>query len=521
MSDGYAAGSRDVVPVLCDQGDTVAGGGQDCSRITPAVHTDRRICAHPAKAARAPTVWAFGLAYLRQWAYLEGVNETSTTFEALGLHARIVANLEHMGIVDPRPIQVAAIPALLDGRDVIGLARTGTGKTVAYAAPIVQRLLDTDRTVRGIAPAGLVICPTRELAEQVAIETTRVMRRTGLRTLGVYGKVGIQSQIDALRAGIDVLVGTPGRLRELVERGEAVLEHATFVVIDEADRMMDMGFRPQVERLLAHTPAERQGVFISATMPGPVAALAHEILREPQRIEVDRHTTAVEHVGQRLISIHNRDKVALLIKLLEDYPTGVLVFCRTRRRVGWVGEALGRHGVNVDMIHADRSQAQRRKILERFGRGELDVVVASDVAARGLHLPLVQTVVQYDVPDEPEEYVHRMGRAAHGGDAESHGVSITFLARPDADQWDAIVDRVDVFVVAEEIEGFASDPLYMEEGSGGPPARKRIRKAKSNPSRGRSGKSRPIKPGEKPGGGVRRLEDRGQDEGAAGETTSQ
>lgn len=329
-----------------------------------------------------------------------------------------------MGIRSPTPIQVATLPAGLEERDLVGLAPTGTGKTLAYTIPLAQRLLDhPPPRVKGrpVDPAkrlrALVLCPVRELAQQVAEEARTLFKGSVLRSKAVYGKSALRPQREAIESGVDLLVGTPGRLRELIDCGALSLAHVRQVVVDEADRMLDMGFLPQVRFILDRIPDERQMMFFSATMPDPISSLAADFLRLPFRAEIEANTV-VSHVGQYAMHLPDLVKVPVVLELIKGQQRrGVIVFARTRRRAGWVATALRRNDLSVGLVHGNRSQAQRQSAIERFTSGELAVLVATDVAARGLHIPAIKTVINYDLPVTTEEYVHRVGRAGHGGGA--------------------------------------------------------------------------------------------------------
>ena len=469
-------------------------------------------------------------------------------FEEFGLHHLLLANCRKHGLRRPRPIQQAVIPPMLDGRDVIGLAPTGTGKTAAYLLPILQSMFEKHRAKgprkRGGHPGAtdpgrpvraLVVCPTRELAVQVAEEGGRLGQSSHVRIGAVYGKVGLRPQAEMIAAGLDIVAGTPGRLRELMEAEALTLGHVRRVVIDEADRMLDMGFRPQVEAILNALPPERQMALLTATMPSPVESLARFFLDDPVRIEIGRHTTPAGHVRQSVMLVRHRERVPLLLHLLgqedNERKRGVLVFCRTRRRVGWVGKALMRHGFNVGMIHGDRTQPQRLRSLKQFADGELDVVVATDVAARGLHIDRVRTVVNYDLPLAAEEYVHRVGRAGHGG---GFGESFSFVAPDECDDWRRIARIAHVDLTPKTAPGFVppKETSAVEAESSAAPAPSRKSTPERTPSGGkdhgperggerrsrraarksglkrRSRASRPVRKGEKPGGGVKRSKDR-------------
>jgi len=447
------------------------------------------------------------------------------SFDQLSLHPILQRNLALIGFEKPRPVQTEAIGPLLAGRDVIGLAQTGTGKTAAYLLPTLHHLISrkpSQRKGRSIEAMsrlrGLVLCPTRELAQQVARDAAQLAQGTVLRTVCAFGKSAISPQAEAIARGVDLLIATPGRVRELLDAGKLALSHVQHVTIDEADRMLDMGFLPQVRAIFDVIPADRQTGMFSATMPGEVEELARTILRDPVRIEIGKHTTAVEHVKQRLVPVNDRDKVALLLHLVQVKDThgrqrsGVLVFCRTKRRVGWVGTALERQGIKTGMLHGDRSQAQRTKALTRFSNRELRVLVATDVAARGLHVEAVKTVVNYDLPMTPQEYVHRIGRAAHGegehGSNTGRGEAYTLLSEDDRGKWRAVLDTAGVEVFAETVEGFTPTVAVGRrkykpvDEDFSPEDLRRLKKAQKPR---RSKKGRPIKKGEKPGGGVRKI----------------
>lgn len=445
------------------------------------------------------------------------------SFSELNLHPFIVRNLETMGYREPRAIQSQAAGSILEGRDVIGLAPTGTGKTAAFLAPLAHCLLTEPppRKLKGPTEPmsrlrALVLCPTRELAQQVADEAAAICQGTVLRTACAYGKVAITPQAEVIARGIDLLVATPGRVRELLEADLLSLAYVRHVAIDEADRMLDLGFLPQVSAILEGVSSKRQTLLFTATFPKEIAELAERFLKDPVRIEIGEHTTPAQHVKQHLLSVAEHDKVALLLHLIKTSPTprdkGVLIFCRTKRRVGWVGSALQRHGISLGMIHGDRTQAQRQRALSRFAKGELAVVVATDVAARGLHIPAARTVINYDLPLAAEEFVHRIGRAGHGG---GFGEALTLLDDRDASRWREIariVGRELVPTHAEKPDGFTPPPpparVIAKKVSGTKQSTTKtgsaVKQARFRPTPTRSKKSRPIKPGQKPGGGVRK-----------------
>ncbi len=375
-------------------------------------------------------------------------------FSDLPIDEVVKRGIDGFGFRKPTPIQSRAIVPLATGRDVIGLAPTGTGKTLAYGIPLAHRLIEDpppmsrrprkrkggDAGGRYVDPQrrlrGLVVVPTRELAQQVAEEIRRLTKGSLIKVTAVWGKAAIKPQRERIQAGVDVVVGTPGRLRELMDIDVLSLAFIRHLVIDEGDRMLDLGFLPQIRTILQRMPEKRQMAFFSATMPPAMEDLARTFLDEPARVEVGQHTRAAEHLGHRRFEIEDVLKVALLLKLVVgDERRGVLVFCRTRRRAGWVHAALRHHGISVGLVHGDRSQNQRNRALELFGSGASAVLVATDVAARGLHIDAVRTVFNYDLPLSAEEWVHRVGRAGHGGGS---GESITFVSPPERDRWKII-----------------------------------------------------------------------------------
>ena len=398
--------------------------------------------------------------------------------------------LDAMGYTTPTPIQWKAIPRILEGRDVIGLAPTGTGKTLAYGISMVQRMLEQPPPIQrrsskrgGKGEAGgkyvdpkrrlrtLVVVPTRELASQVANEVRTLTKGSLIKVGAVWGKAALKPQRDRIEAGLDILAGTPGRLRELMDLDVLSLAYVRHLVIDEGDRMLDMGFLPQIKVILGRMPDERQMTFFSATMPPAIEDLARVFLDEPARIEIGTHTRAAEHLGHRLLEIDDPLKVPLVLGLVVDQSRhGVLVFTRTRRRAGWVAAALRRQGLSVGLVHGDRTQNQRLRALEQFSKGELAVIVATDVAARGLHIPAIQTVINYDLPLAPEEWVHRVGRAGHGG---GFGESITLVSPVEADRWRKIASTTSTKLYPDNLPEFEKWVRPQDLAPGGATSQRR------------------------------------------------
>jgi len=341
-------------------------------------------------------------------------------FAELGIAPEILTVLEGLGYEEPTPIQVRAIPLLLGGRDVIGRAATGTGKTAAFALPLVQRV---DAAAQGIQ--ALVMAPTRELAVQVAEATHKYGARRGVRVLAVYGGQDITRQLRELRRGVHVVVGTPGRLLDHIRRGSLDLSSTGYVVLDEADEMLDMGFIEDIEAILEALPAERQTALFSATFPPRIADLARRALKEPERVTIAPEKLDTPRVRQAAYLVPRQHKLEALARVLDvEAPTSAIIFCRTRTEVDELTAALGVRGYHPEALHGGLAQAQRDRVMARFRQGTADLLIATDVAARGLDVEHVSHVVNYDIPQTPEVYVHRIGRTGRAG---REGTAITLV----------------------------------------------------------------------------------------------
>ena len=334
-------------------------------------------------------------------------------FDSLGLSAELTNAVTALGYTEPTPIQAEAIPLALEGRDVVGCAQTGTGKTAAFTLPALQRM-----PAEGVLRI-LVVSPTRELAQQIEVFATEVSKHTGHKVAAALGGVPIEAQIKALKKGVDMLVATPGRLLDLVNRKAADLSKVEILVLDEADRMLDMGFWPDVRRILAQLPATRQTLLFSATMAPEVLRVVHKTLNDPVRVDVAPPATPIEAIHQALYPVDESQKVDLMVALMEAHGDfdRTLVFTRTKQRADAVVRALERAGVPATAMHSDRSQEQRTKALERFRDGRIRVLVATDVVSRGIDVEGISHVVNYDLPNIAESYVHRIGRTARAGAA--------------------------------------------------------------------------------------------------------
>ncbi|MGX6600843.1 DEAD/DEAH box helicase [Micromonosporaceae bacterium Da 78-11] len=357
----------------------------------------------------------------------EDLLESEAGFAGLGLRPELLQALSSLGYEEPTPIQREAIPPLLAGNDLVGQAATGTGKTAAFALPVLQKLAAEGKSA---GPMALVLVPTRELAEQVSQAVHRYGRDLGVRVLPVYGGQPIGRQLRALEHGVDVVVGTPGRVLDHISRGTLELGGIRTVVLDEADEMLDMGFAEDIEAILAETPTERQTVLFSATMPPRIDGIARRHLRDPIRVQMGRETSETNDlplVRQSAYLVARPHKTAALGRVLDvEAPTAAIVFCRTREEVDQVTETLNGRGYRAEALHGGLSQDQRDRVMGRLRGGNTELLVATDVAARGLDVEQLTHVINYNVPSAPEAYVHRIGRVGRAG---REGAAIT-LAEP-------------------------------------------------------------------------------------------
>ncbi|MGJ8724129.1 MAG: DEAD/DEAH box helicase [Roseibacillus sp.] len=343
------------------------------------------------------------------------------SFDELGLPEELLRAVKELGFENPSAIQAAAIPAAMSGEDIIGLSQTGSGKTAAFGLPFLSNI-DLDDA----SPQVLVVCPTRELANQVC-EEIHVLGKylKGFRAIPVYGGAPIDRQLRQLRKGVHVIVGTPGRLQDHLRRGTFDPKKIKTVVLDEADRMLDMGFREEMEELLSVMPDEHQTLFFSATMNKGVGGLIRKFGNNPRTIEIERKTLTVEAIEQVSYEVRNRSRVEVLSRILDmDEPRLAIVFCNTRRVVDEVCETLNARGYSADRLHGDISQDQRERTLARFRKSTVEILVATDVAARGIDIDEIDLVANYDLPQDPEDYVHRIGRTGRAG---RKGRAVTFV----------------------------------------------------------------------------------------------
>ena len=383
------------------------------------------------------------------------------SFEELGLSEEVLKGIQSMGYVDPTPIQLRAIPPVLEGRDVIGLAQTGTGKTAAFALPILSRLAKPGSL------RALILEPTRELAAQVETAFRDYSRFSPVRSGVVYGGVGYGSQREMLKTGIDVLIATPGRLLDYMEQGEIRLGGIECLVLDEMDRMLDMGFMPDVRRIVERTPRSRQTMFFSATMPPEVDYVAKQFLKDPVVIEIGARQSPAETVRHALYPVARDQKFDLLLALLErtNYDS-VLIFSRTKDGADRIAHRLKEANHSVAVLHSNRTQSERIEALDGFRKGRYEVMVATDIASRGLDIAGVSHVINFDVPQHPEDYVHRIGRT---GRAQSEGDAFTLYCGEDVDHVRAIERFIGRRIERSRLDGFPY--LYtalFEEGKASP-----------------------------------------------------
>ncbi|MGQ7353049.1 DEAD/DEAH box helicase, partial [Quadrisphaera oryzae] len=414
-------------------------------------------------------------AALPEDAILAGEDETPTaealaekSFADYGVEPAIVAALDRAGITHPFPIQAMTLPVALAGHDIIGQAKTGTGKTLGFGVPVIQRVTGPgedgwDALEAPGKPQALVVVPTRELAVQVARDLERAATDRAARVLVIYGGRAFEPQVEALQRGVEVVVGTPGRLLDLAQQGHLSLAAARAVVLDEADEMLDLGFLPDVEKLLSMTPAGRQTLLFSATMPGPVVAMARRYMSQPTHIRAadpDDDGATVKATTQYIYRAHAMDKVEVLARILQADGRGLtIVFARTKRTAAKVADELVDRGFAAAPLHGDLGQGAREQALRAFRNGKVDVLVATDVAARGIDVSDVTHVVNYQCPEDEKTYLHRIGRTGRAG---ATGTAVTFVDWDDLHRW-TMIDRTLDLGIPEPVETYSTSPHLYED----------------------------------------------------------
>jgi superfamily II DNA/RNA helicase len=407
-------------------------------------------------------------------------------FDLLGLSDELLKAVADSGYTEPTPIQRQAIPAVLQGRDILGIAQTGTGKTAGFTLPMLDILAQGRSRAR--MPRSLILEPTRELAHQVAESFDRYGKHYKLTKALLIGGVAFGDQDKLLERGVDVLIATPGRLLDQFQRSKILMSGVEILVIDEADRMLDMGFIPDVEKICSVLPAKRQTLFFSATMPPPVKALADRFLRDPKVIEVSRPASANTSILQHLVQVESRQKRDALRSLLQSETVqNAIIFCNRKSDVKLLLENLKGHKFNAAALHGDMEQSDRLKVLESFKGGSTQYLVASDVAARGLDIPSVSHVFNFDVPFHAEDYVHRIGRTGRAGRS---GKAFTFATGKDAEAVEAIEKLIGTVIPRHAMDGLTTaKAVPAEKAKAAPPKAKAAPPEKSEPPRARRARS--------------------------------
>ena len=391
----------------------------------------------------------------------------SLTFADLPLRKETIAALAEHGFTSPFPIQEMVMPIALADGDVIGQAKTGTGKTLAFGIPVIERVIapndsDWDQLPNQGKPHVLVVVPTRELCVQVTKDIEELSFNRGIRTLAVYGGRAFEPQIEALQNGVEIVVGTPGRLLDLYRQGQLTLKFVSRVVLDEADEMLDLGFLPDVEKIFTSTPARQQTMLFSATMPGDIIALARRFMNQPVHIRTQDNEdegAVVSRIEQFVVRAHAMDKIEMLARILQANGRGpTIVFCRTKRTAQKTSDDLAERGFRAATIHGDLGQSAREKALNDFKAGKSDVLIATDVAARGIDIDGITHVINYQCPEDEKTYVHRIGRTARAG---AHGIAVTFVDWDDLARW-KMIDTALVLGLPEPVETYSSSEHLFE-----------------------------------------------------------
>ncbi len=386
-----------------------------------------------------------------------------TVFQELGLSKQILSGVRDAGYTTPTPIQSAAIPILIEGHDLTGCAQTGTGKTASFVLPMLERLLTKPSGSKRTPVRALVVVPTRELALQVETSVRTYGKGTGLRSIAVYGGVGMEPQYRAFRQGVDIVIATPGRLLDHLNRRSLDLSRVEMLILDEADRMFDMGFINDIKKIVATIPEERQTVLFSATMPKEIQHLAASIQRNPKLVEIGERRNPAQTVEQHIFAVSQEKKVDLLLHLLRSEPVeSVLVFTRTKHRADKIASRLNKEKIRSVAIHSNRSQSQRQQALAGFRSGKFQVMVATDIAARGIDVDGISHVINFDTPRSPEDYIHRIGRT---GRAESTGDAMTFVAQDELGALRSIEKLTGKRINRQTIEGLTGEFGGREERS--------------------------------------------------------
>ena len=408
-------------------------------------------------------------------------------FASLNLCQPLLDALDEIGYVTPTPIQAQAIPDLIVGRDMVGCAQTGTGKTAAFALPILDAMAeDPQAGLRHIH--ALILCPTRELASQINDNIKQYARHLDIRSMVMFGGVSQRPQVNKLRRGVDILVATPGRLLDLISQGYVDLSHVQFLVLDEADRMLDMGFIRDIRKILAQIPKKRQSLLFSATMPHSIVELSRGMLYNPVSVSITPESTTVEAIEQSLMFVMRSDKRGLLTYIIEEErPEKVLVFSRTKHGCNRIVKQLGQDGIEALAIHGNKSQGAREKALRRFRNGALQVLVATDVASRGIDVSDISHVINLDLPNEPDVYVHRIGRTGRAGQG---GIAIAFCDENEGEYLRGIEKTIRQDIPVDEDQPFHSEKARSCKGNKAPKKQQNRGRGRRQPRNGKSNGNR-------------------------------
>ena len=390
------------------------------------------------------------------------VEESPPGFETMGLSRSMLGALKKVKYANPSPIQAALIPEALEGHDVIGQAKTGTGKTAAFAIPIIEML-----EARGRGPQAIILAPTRELVQQIVVEVQKLAHGQDVSVCGIYGGEPIEKQLRALERGVDIIVGTPGRVLDHIERRTLNLEGIYHVVLDEADRMLDIGFRPDIERILRKVPDPHQTLLLSATISDEIRALARRYMFEPVEMNLSKDEPSVESIKQYYITVEHDRKYDLLVHLLDrDKPSQAIVFTRTKRGADKLAEKLRGRVAGVATIHGDLTQSVRNRVMLGFRNGTIPILVATDVVGRGIDVNDISHVINFDIPDDAENYVHRIGRTGRMG---KDGLAYMFVCPDQGEPLTAIENLINKSIPAHKIDGFEAfrreprrEPAFQE-----------------------------------------------------------
>ena len=384
-------------------------------------------------------------------------------FKSLNLNPKILNSLDEKGYTHPTPIQLQAIPHLLQGKDLLGIAQTGTGKTAAFSLPILDKLSKNNNKVQDFSTRVLILSPTRELASQIAENIDRYGSNLRFTNIVIFGGVNINSQIKAMRRGVDIMVATPGRLLDLMNQGYIKLHQVEVFVLDEADRMLDMGFIRDIKKIIPKLPQVRQNLLFSATMPKDIAVLANKILNKPIKVEVTPQATTVEKIDQKINFVEKSNKLRLLKNILKkESATTVLVFSRTKHGANKIVKYLTKESIQSEAIHGNKSQSAREKALDEFRSGKIKVLIATDIAARGIDVPDITHVINFDIPQDPESYVHRIGRTARAG---RNGIAISFCDPTEGKLLHAVEKVIKYKIPVDESHAFHGVKAVVAESS--------------------------------------------------------